>query len=363
MLLTFGLLSAAQGQRSAPETFSIAALPNAPDAAAVETLNEAARSPTQGTAAVSGSVVDANGQPLDGARVALSAPDGSGERVVFSDGAGAFLFADLPAGIYRLAVTAPGMQSFALPDLKLAAQQRQSLPRITLAIAATTQQVTVSVTQVEIAQEQVKEEEKQRVFGVLPNFYSSYIWDAAPLTAGQKFNLAFHSVTDPVEFIADGVAAGVEQATNTFPGYGQGAQGYAKRFGAAYADGTIARILGSAVLPSVLHQDPRYFYKGSGSKKARVGYALSRAVVTRGDNGRSQPNYSKILGDFASGAISNAYHPAGDRGVGLTLGDGFLSIAGNAVDNLVREFVLRRVTPNVPDYKNGQKPEPAAPSP
>ena len=124
--------------------------------------------------------------------------------------------------------------------------------------------------------------------------------------------------------------AAAEQWQNTFPGYGQGAQGYAKRYGAAYADEAISRMIGSAILPSLLHQDPRYFYRGSGSKKSRALYAISAAVICRGDNGRMQPNYSYVAGAFAAGGISNLYHPAGDRGAGLTIANGFLNVGAHA---------------------------------
>jgi hypothetical protein len=120
------------------------------------------------------------------------------------------------------------------------------------------------------------------------------------------------------------------------------------------ADEALSRMIGSAILPSLLHQDPRYFYRGSGSKKSRAFYAISSAVICRGDNGRLQPNYSYVLGSFAAGGISNLYHPASDRGVGLTIGNGFLNVAAHALDNLGREFVFRKLTPKVPDYAQGK---------
>ena len=108
----------------------------------------------------------------------------------------------------------------------------------------------------------------------------------------QKFDLAFHSITDPVEFVGTGIIAGAEQATDTFPGYGQGAEGYAKRYGAAYADDVLGRVIGSAILPSLIHQDPRYFYKGSGSVRSRAFYAMSRAA---GYKRRRRADGTKLL--------------------------------------------------------------------
>ena len=304
---------------------------------------------------ISGLVLDANGAALSGANVTLAAPNGVQERSQLSGSNGEFAFGELSAGTYRLTIASPGMKSFVSSDIVLRAQERRELPQISLAVAGATTEVDVVVTQTDLAEEQLKAAEHQRVLGVLPNFYSSYIWDAAPLSSKQKFDLALHSITDPIEFLGTGIVAGAEQANNTFSGYGQGAEGYAKRYGAAYADDAIGRTLGSAVLPSLLHQDPRYFYRGSGSVRSRMFYAISRAVVTRGDNGRVEPNYSSVLGSFAAGGIANLYYPAGDRGVGLTLGDALVGTAGHAVDNLIREFLLRKLTSKVPAYENGKR--------
>ncbi len=304
---------------------------------------------------ISGIVLDANGGTLAGADVTLRSAKTGEERTSLSGANGDFSFASLPAGNFKLTITSPGMDAFVLPVIVLGEGERRELPQISMAIAGTTTEVRVSVTQTELAHEQVKAAEQQRVLGVLPNFYSSYLWDAAPLNASQKFDLAFHSIADPVEFLATGVIAGAEQATNTFPGYGQGVSGYAKRYGAAYADDVLGRMIGSALLPSLIHQDPRYFYKGSGSVRSRAFYAISRAIVTRGDDGRTEPNYSRLFGSFAAGGLANLYYPQADRGLGLTLGDGAVSVAGHAVDNLIREFFLRRLTPSVPDYEKGKR--------
>src|SRR5262249_25891874 len=156
----------------------------------------------------------------------------------------------------------------------------------------------------EVAQIEVKDEEKQRVFGVIPNFYVSYVPNAAPLSTRQKFELAWKTTIDPFTFGVVGAVAGVQHAQNDFSGYGQGAQGYAKRYGATYADVVVGTFLGSAGLPSLLKQDPRYFFKGTGTVHSRLSYALANAVVCKGDNGRWQPNYSSILGNLAAGGIS-----------------------------------------------------------
>ena len=254
--------------------------------------------------------------------------------------------------MFRVAAT--GLESYSSPDIVLQPDEKLMLPKVRLGPAATTTNVQVVVTQKDLATEQVKAQEQQRALGIFPNFYSTYIWNAAPMSSGQKYQLALRSVVDPFTFVGTGIFAGAEQWQNTFKGYGQGAQGYAKRYGAAYTDEALSRMIGSAILPSLLHQDPRYFYRGSGSKTTRAVYAISAAVLCRGDNGRMQPNYSYIAGAFISGGISNLYHPAGDRGVGLTVGNGFLNVGAHALDNLVREFVLRNLTPKVPNYAQGK---------
>lgn len=185
--------------------------------------------------------------------------------------------------------------------------------------AATTTSIVVNATQEEVAAAQVAQEETQRVLGVFPNFYVVYEWDAAPLTKRQKFSLAWRTTLDPVSVLVTGGFAGIEQAENAYSGYRQGAAGYGKRFGAALADDTISTFVSGAVLPVVFRQDPRYFYKGTGTKKARALYALESAVMCRSDKGRWEPNYSNVLGNLATGAISNLYYPAANRnGAGLT---------------------------------------------
>jgi hypothetical protein len=303
---------------------------------------------------ISGTVLDVNGGVVLGAQVTLLALDRPASSTVMSDDAGQFNFSALAPGKFKFTVASTGFEPYSSAEIVLYPGENLIVPEFRLALAATTTNVQVVVTRNEVATEQLKAQEQQRVLGIFPNFYSSYIWDAAPLSSGQKYQLAVRSLVDPFAFIGTGAFAAAEQWQNTFPGYGQGAQGYAKRYGAAYADEALSRMIGGAILPSLLHQDPRYFYRGTGSKKTRALYALSQAIVCRGDNGRMQPNYSYVLGSFAAGGISNLYHPAGDRGAGLTIGNGFLNVAAHGVDNLAREFLFRRLTPKVPDYAQGR---------
>jgi hypothetical protein len=208
----------------------------------------------------------------------------------------------------------------------------------------------------EVAEDEIKVEEKQRVLGVIPNFYVSYITDAAPLTPKQKFELAWKTSVDPVTFGLNGAIAGIQQAQNDFSGYGQGAQGYAKRYGASYTNLTMETFIGGAILPSLLKQDPRYFYKGSGSTRSRILYAIANSVICKGDNKHWQANYSGILGSLAAGGISNLYYPAQDRnGAALTFENALIEIGENAAANILQEFVIRRLTPSA---SRGQQAQP-----
>jgi hypothetical protein len=227
-----------------------------------------------------------------------------------------------------------------------------TVPPIALDVASAVTEVNVGLSRADvetIAEEQIKVEEKQRVFGIVPNFYVSYIPNAAPLNFRQKFNLAAKEVVDPVTLFVVAGTAGLQQAQNHFGEYGQGLQGYGKRFGADYADAVTGTFLGNAILPSLLKQDPRYFYKGTGSTGSRIRYALAMSVIRKGDNGRWQPNYSGLLGSLAAGGISNLYYPANDRNsAALTFDNTAIGIAGAAVGNLFQEFIYRKLTPKLP---------------
>jgi hypothetical protein len=321
------------------------------------------------TASITGIIQDINGTPIPNAAITLThvaqgppVPSPSASHIyptaAIATDSGQFTLPTLPAGIYQLTASAPGFVTYVSSPIPLRPDQHLILAQIALPIATATSDVQVHVTQFDLATEQVQAEEKQRILGILPNFYTSYIWTAAPLTPGQKFRLATRALDDPFNFLASGIAAGIQQAQNNYKGYGQGAQGYAKRYGADYADNAIGTMLGGAILPTLFHQDPRYYYRGSGSITHRALYAITRAVITRGDNGRWQPNYSGVLADLSTGAISNAYHPSTDRGLGLTFGNTGLATIGGAVSNLVQEFVFRRLTTNIPTYAVGKKADP-----
>ena len=172
-----------------------------------------------------------------------------------SDSNGRFNFPGVPPGAFRITVSSIGFASQVVSGVLHPGESFEPQP-IVLLMAGTASEVRVTASTEEIAQEQVKEEETQRVLGVIPNFYVSYVPNAAPLSSRQKFDLAWKSSIDPISFLTAGAFAGVQQANNSFPGYGQGAQGYGKRFGADFADNFIGSMIGSALLPVLFKQDP-----------------------------------------------------------------------------------------------------------
>lgn len=305
---------------------------------------------TQSVGSISGTVIDVGGSLVPGANIALTSEAFSGERQASADQRGRFTFSAVPPGKFTLTITADGLAPEVFEGL-LHVGEADEIPEISLRIATANTDVEVTLSQQQVAEDQIKGQEKQRILGFMPNFYISYNWHAAPLTSKQKFELANKSVIDPISILIVAGTAGVQQWQNDYSGYGQGAQGYGKRFGAAYADFAIGTYLGGAILPSLFHEDPRYFYKGTGSKSSRALYALSAAVIARGDNGKWRPSYAGILGDMGAGAISNIYYPASDRnGASLTIENGLLSIASDAVGNLLQEFVVHKLSSGVPKF-------------
>jgi Carboxypeptidase regulatory-like domain len=295
---------------------------------------------------VAGTVLDVSGASVAGAEVRLMHEDGTELRTMLSGANGEFNFTKIPSGSYLVIVNAKDFASFTSAEFVVAAEQTYDVPNVSLSIAAASTEMTVHPDEF-IAAEQIKAAEKQRLVGIIPNFYTSYIYDTAPLTVKQKFLMAERGTFDPVSMIGVGIGAGIEQAMNTYPGYGQGARGYAKRFGAKFADGRSSDFLTHAVFPSLFHQDPRYYYQGSGSVKSRILHAVSSAFITRSDSGRTELNYSYLLGDLSSAALSNLYYPQANRGANLVFTNAAIGLAGRVAGNILREF-SKRVTTNAP---------------
>jgi hypothetical protein len=188
------------------------------------------------------------------------------------------------------------------------------------------------------AQQQLDSQLHQRVFAVMATFNTTRNKDALPLSTGQKYELFFRSASDPWPFVLTAVGAGLDQAENSFPEYGQGAQGYAKRYGAAYADYFTGNFFGNAVLASLWKEDPRYFQMGTGTYTRRALWAASGTVWCKRDNGTWGPNYANVVGNLIGGAISNFYYPANERTLGGTLGRGFAVTAQAIIGSEVIEF-------------------------
>lgn len=341
-------VSAASASAATTSSTSVpaAAAGSAPAAGAASSAD-----PSSGTrkrrprGALYGTVVDSSNAELTGAKVTLSGPV---SRTTTSNTNGEFAFLHLPAGTYSLKVTGPGMSPANIPDVVLRPGGVRFLAPVMLAVAAASTSVQVFANPEALAEQQLQLQLHQRVLGFLPNYFSTYDWNAVHLWPKQKFELGYKSEIDPVTFAIIGAEAGIEQGYDRFPAYGQGAEGYAKRYGAAYATDFIGTMISDVGLPILFHQDPRYFYKGKGSFGARAFYAVSRTLICRGDNGHPEFDFSRVIGDFAAGGISNAYYPAADRGVSLVFTNGAIDLAANASTNLIREFILPGLTPRAP---------------
>ncbi len=294
---------------------------------------------------ISGKVVDQSGANIVGAVVKLIHEGESSELEVTSGKDGQFVFSNVAPGAFRLTFSFPGLASQELSGT-VRSGENYVTPLIMLVIPTQVTEIHVGLPPEELETVQVKDQEKQRVFGVIPNFYVSYVPNAAALTRKHKFELAWKSASDPVTLIGVGVLAGIDQAGDRWHAYGQGAQGYAKRYGASYANVFAATFIGGAILPSVLKQDPRYFYKGTGSKRSRILYALATSsVICKGDNGHWQPNYSNVLGSFAAAGIANLYIPANDRnGSSFVVSSALIRIGETSLAGVLQEFVFPKLT-------------------
>lgn len=291
-----------------------------------------------------GTVTDINGDPVPGATVVLGIPQSDNHRTVVASDNGYFEFVDVtPGTTYQVDVTAKDFESWTSPALSLDPGQFKILTGIQLRVQTARTSVQVTYDPVEVATEQFKVTESQRVFGIFPNFYVAYNKDAAPLTARMKFKLALKVSYDPVTPAGVLFVASVKQAGNS-PKYGQGWGPFGERVGAITADGFSDIMIGGAILPSLLHQDPRYFYQGTGTTHSRIRHAVLSPFITPGDNGKLQPNYSSLGGDLASSALANLYYPKTNRGASLVFGNFAIGTAERIGASLAQEFLLGKVT-------------------
>jgi hypothetical protein len=293
------------------------------------------------TGDVMGTVIDMHGSPVPGATVILRGPIPATRLTATTNADGFFEIHHVNAGIsYRIVIRSPGFAKWT-KAVDLTPGQLDMLTGITLHLAAVRTTITVSpATTEQIATEQVQTELTQRGFGLVPNFYEAFARNPAPLTPKLKFRLALRAAVDPFTLAGVGTLAGTGQITRT-PNYADGFGGFAERLGANYANQFTNLMIGGAILPIVLHQDPRYFYKGTGSTASRVLHAISAVVIAKGDNGRWQPNYSELGGDLASAALSNVYYPEENEGVGLVFVNFGIDTGIHLGMRFLQEFVFR----------------------
>ncbi len=291
-----------------------------------------------------GTAIDVNGDPVPNARVELKSFDSDDRRTVTTAESGSFEFRDVQPGVpYEITIAAQDFADWNSSSVTLEPGQFKIVTGIQMRVRTELTQVQVTYDPVQVATEQLKAEEHQRVLGIVPNFYVSYEKDPAPLTAKMKFQLALKVSIDPVTAAGVFGMASIRQAADS-PKYGQGWGAFGKRFGATAADGFSDIMIGGAILPSLLHQDPRYFYQGTGTTGSRIRHAVFSPFVTRSDSGKREPNYSSLGGDLAAASLSNLYFPKANRGVGLVFGNFAIGTAERIGASLAQEFIFGKFT-------------------
>ena len=291
-----------------------------------------------------GTAIDVNGDPVSNAQVELRNLDNDDRRTITTPENASFQFRDVQPGVpYQITVAAQNFADWKSSSMTLEPGQFKIVTGIQMKLRTEFTQVRVSYDSVEVATEQLRAEEHQRVLGIVPNFYVSYEKDPAPLTAKMKFQLALKVSSDPVTAAGVFGFASIRQAADS-PKYGQGWGAYGKRVGATAADGFSDIMIGGAILPSLLHQDPRYFYQGTGTTGFRIRHAVLSPFVTRSDSGKSVPNYSSLGGDLAAASLSNLYFPRANRGVGLVFGNFAIGTAERIGASLAQEFIFGKFT-------------------
>lgn len=294
------------------------------------------------TGSILGTVLDTSGDPIPGAGVVLQAPAGDHLTLTTKED-GSFAFHDVAAGIsYQVTITAEGFAPWS-SSVTVDHGQEKTLTDVKLRILTVQRAMTVNYSAKEVAAQQLKAEERQRVLGFIPNIYVVYDPHPEPLSAKMKFHLAYKSLTDPTLFVFMGAWAGVQQAAGT-PDWPQNAKGYSYRYGANLAGAATEGLFGNAILPALFHQDPRYYYRGTGTTWSRVRYAMAAPFVCPGDNGKLQPNYSEWGGLLISGAIANAYYPNRDRGAALMFRNFGTNVGLHVFSSLAQEFILAKLT-------------------
>jgi Carboxypeptidase regulatory-like domain len=293
---------------------------------------------------INGTVTDTQDEVIPGAAVALEGPDAGSQRKTTANDSGFFEFTNLSPGTgYHITVKAKGFVDWMSAAITLASGQIEIVPDVKMQLEGEQVSVTVYASPAELATEQVKIAEQQRVLGVIPNFYVAYDPNAPPLTSKLKLQLALRVSYDPITIAGVFFMAGVNQGVE-IPDYRLGAEGYGKRVGAVAADGFTDIFFGGGVLPAFFHQDPRYFYQGTGTNRSRLVHALSAPFVCRGDNRRTEPNFSTIGGDMISAGFSTIYYPRNDRTWTFFGENVMISTIERTASTVTQEFVLHHFT-------------------
>jgi hypothetical protein len=305
----------------------------------------------QATGSIQGKVTDSSNTPIFGAVVAVQGADGK-PRTTVSDIQGGFNISSLPLGNYSVKVSASGMSDWTAPNVPASLTPESKPVLAVLQVAPEVMTVTVGLPPDEVAAEQLHQELKQRALGIIPNYYVTYENHPAPLSPQQKLHLGLATLLDPVTIGVVGATAGIQQAMNSYHQFGQGANGFGKRFGADYGTALNHMVITSVLADSVMHQDPRYFYSGQGTKARRAWYAIESAFRTKGDNGKWQPPYADLIGTTAAAEISNIYYP-GSRTQYTLLGRSLMfHFAGLVAVNLAEELFLKKATSNTPEVQS-----------
>jgi hypothetical protein len=183
-----------------------------------------------------------------------------------------------------------------------------------------------------------QEQESKRILGIVPNYRTSpSLVNYEPLTIGEKFKVASEDSFDRGTVVLAAFFGGEGQLTNANRSFGQGGAGFGRYFGAAYGDLVSGDYMTEAVFPTLLHQDPRYFRRGTGTRWSRLGYAVGQIFWTHSDSGRTQFNYSEIVGNSTAVAISNAYY-ADNRTASNAVSKLGVQIGVDMAANILKEF-------------------------
>lgn len=309
----------------------------------------------QPTGSIRGNVTDSSGSSILGAVVTVEGADGN-SRTTATDQEGVFQISSLPPGNYHVKISASGLADWTASDVPAATTPGSEPLKVVMEVAPAVTSVTVGLAPEELAEEQLKQETQQRVLGVLPNYFVAYESHPAPLSPKQKFHLSLKTLVDPATFAAVGITAGIQQGENSYYQFGQGSEGYAKRFGAAYGNAATNLLITSVAADSVLHQDPRYFFSGKGSIMHRAWYAVESAFRAKGDNGKWQPPYAGLLGAVAGAEVSNLYYP-GSRSQHSLIGRAIMfHFAGLIGLNLTEELFLKKLTTHAPAQSSESAP-------